>query len=82
MGTNRPEREVPLARAAYIAAARRFLTAVSSYLAVGVPLDPGSSTTHVRDWSRDDVAALQELHTALGQLLETRRAYDAVRRRR
>lgn len=80
MGSTRPEREEPLARTRYVAAARRYLEAVSAVLAAGVPIDPGAPGA-VRNWTARDVAALRELHAALGDLLDTRRSWDARRRR-
>ncbi|GAA4606331.1 hypothetical protein BJY16_005775 [Actinoplanes octamycinicus] len=80
MGTTRPERELPLARTRYVAAARRFVRAFAGVLARGVPIDPGPPG-HPRDWTRADVAALQELHTALGEMLTARRGWDTSRRR-
>ncbi|MEU4689083.1 hypothetical protein [Actinoplanes sp. NPDC023714] len=77
----RPERELPLARTTYVAAARRFLQAMSGVLARGVPIDPGHPD-RIRDWGAQDVAALRELHTALGEMLEARRAWDGLRRHR
>ena len=82
MGNTRPEREEPLARIAYIAAARRFVGAFAAFVARGVPIDPGSSGRDVRDWSAADVAVLRELHAAMGEVLKTRRVYDGLRRRR
>ncbi|MFC7530167.1 hypothetical protein [Actinoplanes sp. GCM10030250] len=76
MGTSRPERQTPLARTAYIAALRRFAHAHTALLLHGVPLDPG---TRIREWTRADVAVLRELHESLGQVLETRRAWDRLR---
>ena len=77
----RPERELPLARTTYVAAARRFVRALTGVVARGVPIDPGRPDK-IREWSADDVAALQELHAALGEMLDTRRTWDGLRRRR
>ncbi|MEU4421073.1 hypothetical protein AB0F81_10625 [Actinoplanes sp. NPDC024001] len=79
MGTTRPEREEPLARAAYVAAARRFVQAVSALLARGVPIDPGAPG-QVRDWTAADVAVLQELYGSLGEMIRARRFWDGLRR--
>lgn len=82
VGASRPEREEPLARATYIAAVRRFSAAFAGFVAIGVPLDPGPAGQPAREWTRRDVEVLRELHAATAQVLSTRRAYDAVRRRR
>jgi hypothetical protein len=50
-------------------------------LARGVPTDPGREVK-VRDWTAADVAVLRELHEALGQMLDARREWDGLRRRR
>jgi hypothetical protein len=80
MGNTRPEREAPLARTAYVAAARRYVQALGAFFAQGVPLDPGAPT-RVRNWTTSDVAVLRELHAALGDVLSTRRRWDELRRR-
>ena len=82
VGSTRPEREEPLARTTYVAAARRYVSSFAAVIARGVPVDPGRSAHDVREWQVQDVQALQELHEALGQMLSARRAYDAVRRHR
>jgi hypothetical protein len=81
MGSTRPEREAPLARTSYVAAARRFVQAFASVLAIGVPIDPGRDGA-VREWSAADVKVLRELHAALGEMLEKRRSWDRLRHRR
>lgn len=81
MGSTRPEREEPLARTRYVAAAHRFVGAFTALLARGVPFDPGRAG-HVREWSAEDIAVLRELHAALGEVLSSRRSWDAVRRTR
>lgn len=81
MGSTRPEREESLARTSYFAAARRFVSAFAHLVARGVPIDPGSSVRSVRAWQAQDVQVLQELHAALGEMLDARRTYDRVRRR-
>ncbi|MFI5493579.1 hypothetical protein [Actinoplanes sp. NPDC051859] len=73
MGHTRSEREEPLPRARYVAAARRYLDAFSVVLASGVPIDPGPPGA-VRNWTARDVAALREFQAALGDLLDTRRS--------
>ncbi|GAB1644318.1 hypothetical protein KRMM14A1259_47410 [Krasilnikovia sp. MM14-A1259] len=77
MGSVSPEREEPLARTRHVAAARRYLSAVASVQAVGVPIDPGPPGA-VRDWDRNDIAALRELHEALGEMLSARQSWDAT----
>ncbi|WP_328475807.1 hypothetical protein OHA21_20295 [Actinoplanes sp. NBC_00393] len=81
MGNTRPERQAPLARSRYVAAARRFVRAYATLLARGVPIDPGRDVK-VRDWTAVDVAVLRELHEALGQMLDARREWDGLRRHR
>ncbi|MFF5291918.1 hypothetical protein [Paractinoplanes globisporus] len=78
MGSTRPEREQTQARTAYIAAARRFVDAFAATLAAGVPFDPGKPG-QVREWTAQDVGALRELHAALGEVLDRRRAWDRIR---
>jgi hypothetical protein len=80
MGNTRPEREAPLARTAYVAAARRYVQALGAFFAQGVPLDPGSPS-RVRNWTASDVAVLRELHAVLDDVLTTRRRWDELRRR-
>jgi hypothetical protein len=80
VGNTRAEREEPLARTAYVAAARRFVTASASVLALGVPIDPGQPPRPVPAWTAEHVAALRELHAALGAMLTARRHWDALRR--
>ena len=80
MGYTRPEREAPLARARYVAAARRFVRAMTALLARGVPVDPGDPA-QVREWTAADVAVLRELHRALEEMLSARRNWDQLRRR-
>lgn len=79
VGNTRAEREEPLARTTYVAAARRFVRAFASVLALGVPIDPGRAG-QVRGWTGADVAALRELHAALGEMLAARRSWDELRR--
>jgi hypothetical protein len=79
VGSTRPEREEPLARTAYVAAARRFVNAWAALLAQGVPIDSGDPG-HVRNWTAADVAVLQEVNAALDRMLATRRSWDALRR--
>ncbi|AEV86788.1 hypothetical protein ACWT_5770 [Actinoplanes sp. SE50] len=62
MGNVRPEREIPLARATYVAAAGRYLNAVRNVAARGVPIDPGDP---VREWTAADAAA-REIREELG----------------
>jgi hypothetical protein len=66
VGNSRAEREEPLARTAYVAAARRFVTAFSAVLASGVPIDPGRPPDKAPGWTAAHIAALRELHAALG----------------
>jgi hypothetical protein len=80
VGNTRAEREEPLARTAYVAAERRFVTAFASVLALGVPIDPGQPPRAVPAWTAAHVAALRELHAALGAMLSARRRWDALRR--
>jgi hypothetical protein len=44
--------------------------------------DSGVNDRHVRNWTRGDVAAVVELHAALGEVIRTRRSYDSIRRNR
>jgi hypothetical protein len=81
MGSTRPKRQLPLARTAYVSAARRFARAFTALLAHGVPIAPGREPS-VREWTAQDVAVLRELHEALGQMLKTRREWDGLRRDR
>lgn len=81
VGSTRPEREEPLARTAYVAAARRYVSASAALLAQGVPIDPGQPD-QVRDWAATDIAVLREVHAALGEMLTARRNWDALRRSR
>lgn len=67
------------ARTAYIAAIRRYLAALRDVHAAGVPLVARGGTV-LPSWSRVDVQVMLELHAALGELLRTRRSYDAGRR--
>ncbi|WP_412743704.1 hypothetical protein [Krasilnikovia sp. MM14-A1004] len=46
-----------------------------------MPIDPGPPGA-VRDWDRGDIAALRELHEALGEMLSARQSWDARRPRR
>ena len=75
------EREAPLARTSYIAAARRFVQAFASVLTIGIPIDPGRDAA-VREWKAADIKALRELHAALGEMLDKRRSWDRLRHRR
>lgn len=79
MGGTRPEREDARARTAYVAATRRYLAALSDVQAAGVPLVARGGTA-LPSWSRVDVQVMLELHAALGELIRTRRSYDAGRR--
>lgn len=79
VGATRPEREMPLARAQYVAAARAFLGAHRQFLARGVPIDPGRDA-EVREWTVSDVAVLRDLHQSLGAMLDSRRHWDQLRR--
>jgi hypothetical protein len=79
VGNTRAEREEPLARTAYVAAARRFVTASASVLALGVPIDPGQPPRPEPAWTAAHIAALRELHAALGAMLNARRQWDALR---
>jgi hypothetical protein len=80
MGSTRPEREIARARAAYVGAAERFVSAVGLFVATGVPLGPRSGDTELPAWSRADVTALLTLEAALAELISTRRMYDGMRR--
>lgn len=79
MGGTRPEREDARAQTAYIAATRRYLAALSDVHATGVPLVARGGTVPP-SWNHVDVLVMLELHAALGELLRTRRSYDAGRR--
>lgn len=82
VGGSRPERDIAQARTAYIATANRFVNAFGAFIATGVPLDPGTNPRHVNAWTRADIAAVLELHTALGEMIRARRAYDGLHRNR
>ncbi len=82
MGSTRPEREDSRARMAYLAAARRFVDAMSGFLATGVPFAPKGPRRELVPWTRTDVATLMELRAALDAVINARRAYDSGRRHR
>ncbi|WP_412747762.1 hypothetical protein [Krasilnikovia sp. M28-CT-15] len=46
-----------------------------------MPIDPGPPGA-VRDCDRGGIAALRELHEALGEMLSARQSWDAIRPRR
>ena len=81
VGTSRPERGTPLARATYVAAVDRFAGAIAGFVTTGVPLQLTPAGQPIRDWTRNDVQTLRELRDAIDEVLTTRRAYDAKRRR-
>ncbi|MET8147625.1 hypothetical protein ACIBSW_06830 [Actinoplanes sp. NPDC049668] len=80
MGQTRPEREVPLARTTYVAAARDFVAAMAGYIAAPPPLESRSGTD-LPAWSRRDVQVVLTLQEAVNRLVETRRTYDQLARR-
>jgi hypothetical protein len=70
---------VARAQTAYLAAAKRLTHPFAAMRAVGVSLDPRQSG-RAREWTGADVNVLRELHAALGEVLETRRRWDSIRR--
>jgi len=80
MGETRPERDLPLARAAYVAAARDFVAAMAGYIAAPPPLESRSGTD-LPAWTRREVQVVLHLSEAVNRLVETRRAYDRLAHR-
>lgn len=67
-------------RAAYLGAVRRFDSALKAFDDSGTPMDPGPFGTEPHPWTRQQVEILLELQTALAQVIEDRRTWDAFRR--
>lgn len=75
------DRELWRARTAFVAAARELQDALTEWDAAGVPLDPaGLMGGPVREWTRDDVRVTVRVTRAFRELVETRRAWDQLRR--
>jgi len=80
VGNTKPERELSRARGEYIAAVARLRAAMQTYLAAGVPLDPGRDSRAVPPWTAEHVQVVIETRDAWRHLVATRYAYDQLRR--
>jgi len=63
-----------------VATARRFADAFGTFITIGVPVAPTSSSQDPPASDRQHVMAMLELQAALRALITTRRAYDRGRR--
>jgi hypothetical protein len=79
LSTNSHDRELRLARTAYVAAVRRLDAALRAFGASDIPMDPGPGP-QPRPWTRRHVSVLRELVTALTAVLDRRREWDVMRR--
>jgi hypothetical protein len=79
MGANTHDRDLRLARTAYIAAVRRFDLALRQFDASDIPMDPGSGPTP-RSWTSDHIAIMRELVEAVAEVFSRRRDWDESRR--
>jgi hypothetical protein len=72
------DRDLRLARTAYIGAVRRLDAAMRRFDASDIPMDPGSGS-EPRPWTAHHVAIMREVVDAFTVVLDRRREWDRMR---
>ena len=73
------DRDLRLARAAYIGAVRRLDLALRRFDNSDIPMDPGPGR-EPRPWTADHVALVRDVAEAFAAVLDRRRTWDRLRR--
>jgi hypothetical protein len=79
VGSNSHDRDLRLARTAYVAAVRRLDAAMRHFDASDIPMDPGP-VPQPRPWTAHHVALVREMAEAATAVLDRRREWDRLRR--
>jgi hypothetical protein len=79
MGPNSHDRDLRLARAAYIGAVRRLDAALREFDTSDIPMDPGPGSEPL-PWTRRHVEMLRATIVAFVEVLDRRRHWDRLRR--
>jgi hypothetical protein len=79
VSSNSHDRDLRLARVAYMGAVQRLNAAFDELAACDMPLDPGTGADP-RPWTAGQVAVMREVAAAIAAVLDRRRAWDRMRR--
>jgi hypothetical protein len=79
VGSNSHDRDLRLARAAYVGAVRRLDVAMRQFDNSDIPMNPGPGP-EPRPWTAEHMAMMTEVAEAFGAVVHRRREWDRLRR--